>query len=181
VNVGVQDVNRDLAGLASAPSWDTSARGRIDGHVISWTPIRPQILVGVCRLLPGTGARILIIESTVGVAAMGLENNSLLWYVSVSALGLLGYSAGHRYSCSTGCFLMKELIAGAVARNRVGWIARQQESRMASSVISVGAHSCAELTIKMEKNSNKCPVTEPRKTRNLFRVFHFGDLSLDLL
>jgi Na+/H+ antiporter NhaD/arsenite permease-like protein len=43
----------------------------------------------------GTGGSILIIGSAAGVAAMGMERISFIWYVKrISLYALLGYAAG---------------------------------------------------------------------------------------
>jgi Na+/H+ antiporter NhaD/arsenite permease-like protein len=43
----------------------------------------------------GTGGSILIIGSAAGVAAMGMENISFVWYIrKISGYALLGYLAG---------------------------------------------------------------------------------------
>lgn len=53
----------------------------------------------------GTGGSVLIIGSAAGVAAMGIEKISFIWYLkNISLLALLGYVAG------AGVFLLQQLI-----------------------------------------------------------------------
>jgi Na+/H+ antiporter NhaD/arsenite permease-like protein len=55
----------------------------------------------------GTGGSALIIGSAAGVAAMGIEKISFIWYLKrISLLALLGYFAG------VGVYLLQNLIAG---------------------------------------------------------------------
>jgi Na+/H+ antiporter NhaD/arsenite permease-like protein len=53
----------------------------------------------------GTGGSVLIIGSAAGVAAMGIEKISFIWYLkNISLLALIGYVAG------AGVFLLQQLI-----------------------------------------------------------------------